>query len=178
MNATFGNGTPWEAFAAGPITLEQAKALATWFLVLRPRPTAPGAPASNVDDPTGGVDVALRRSPSGSFTGVSNDNRFIFRVRRAPRSKFEFISIGRNEGNDIALPDPSVSRFHAFLREEGGKLLLQDARSGNGTFVKGEEVPRQGDGPARALQSGESVRFGDIHGVVVDAPGLVELLRG
>ncbi|MBI1945609.1 MAG: FHA domain-containing protein [Deltaproteobacteria bacterium] len=179
VSTPFGNGAPAEAYRL--IDLSRAAALARWFLVLRPRPaasTAMPAPDPEFEDPTNSLDTRLRRSPSGSFLGVSDVPRYVFRVKRAPRSRFDFVSVGRNEGNDVVLPDASVSRFHAFLRElPDGSLVVQDVRSANGTFVGGQPVPKQGEGAPLPVRSGEAIRFGDIHGVIVDAAGLAALSK-
>lgn len=176
---SFGNGAPTESYRL--IDVPRAAALARWFLVLRPRPPAPAPiPPDHIafEDPTSHVLTGPPRSPSGSFLGVGGVPRFVFRVQRRQQSRFDFVSVGRNDGNDVVLPDPSVSRFHAFLRElPDGSLQVQDARSANGTFARGTEVPRQGEGAPVALHSGDSIRFGDVHGVVVDAAGLAELGR-
>ena len=176
---SFGNGVPTESYRL--IDVPRAAALARWFLLLRPRPPAPAPPPSDhfaFEDPTSHVVTGPPRSPSGSFLGVGGAPRYVFRVRRSPSSKFDFVSVGRNDGNDVVLPDPSVSRFHAFLRElPDGGLQVQDARSGNGTFVGTMAVPRQGVGAPVTLRSGDSIRFGDVHGNVVDVDGLVELAR-
>ena len=175
----FGNGVPTESYRL--IDVPRAVALARWVLLLRPRPPAPAALHEShlaFEDPTSHVVTGPPRSPSGSFLGVGGSPRFVFRVRRSQSSRFDFVSVGRNDGNDVVLPDPSVSRFHAFLREmPDGTLQVQDARSANGTFVGGIAVARQGVGPPVTLRSGDSIRFGDVHGNVVDAAGLVELAR-
>lgn len=178
----FGNGAPAEVYRL--IDLSRAAALARWFLVLRPSPAAPTVPKPMPDpdpefeDPTNSLDTRLRRSPSGSFIGVSDVPRFVFRVKRAPRSRFDFVSVGRNDGNDVVLPDASVSRFHAFLRElPDGSLVVQDVRSANGTFLCGQPVPKQGERPPLPVRSGDAIRFGDIHGIAVDAAGLAALSK-
>ncbi len=177
----FGNGAPWSAYLEDPtLSVESLRALSTWFLVARPRKAdGNGSSEEFGDDPTGSVDAVSPRSPTGSFLGAaSSDEQLVFRVKRLPSTQFDFIAVGRNEGNDIFLPDQSVSRFHAFFREHAdGRLLLQDVRSSNGTFTRGVRVPRQNEGPPVAVLSGDSVRFGDIHGIVVDATGLLRLLR-
>ena len=56
-----------------------------------------------------------------------------------------FVSLGRHAQNDIHVPDESLSRFHAFFRElPTGALVLQDAKSANGTLLRGGRVPQQG----------------------------------
>jgi transcriptional regulator with GAF, ATPase, and Fis domain len=50
------------------------------------------------------------------------------------------VSIGRHDLNDIHLPDPSVSRFHAVLfRDVEGNYWLQDLGSQNSTYVNGKK---------------------------------------
>jgi DNA-binding NtrC family response regulator len=60
------------------------------------------------------------------------------------------VSIGRAEGNDIRIDDPSVSRRHAVLHL-GPPLRIEDLGSANGTFVRdhGELLE---DGITRELQ--------------------------
>jgi hypothetical protein len=48
---------------------------------------------------------------------------------------FPVISIGRNPENVVVVPDQEVSRKHARLSLEGGKVILKDLQSANGTFV-------------------------------------------
>jgi FHA domain-containing protein len=54
------------------------------------------------------------------------------------------LKLGRGEQNDIVLPDPTkaVSRFHAELRREGAKYILEDRDSQNGLWVAGRRQPR------------------------------------
>jgi hypothetical protein len=197
---TFGNGAPWQAFRDDPrLNIEEVQSIAGWFLVARPKEQydAPAGLSSSVqvavqsslpkvptvtkdlwEDPTGSIDTKLPRSPSGSFLPGSGSTRVVFRLRRKPAAQFDWISVGRNENNDVFLPDTSVSRFHAFFRETpSGGLLLQDARSANGTLLHGIRVPRQGEGSPLEVSSGDAVRFGDIHGVILDAAGLLALAK-
>src|SRR2546421_6014333 len=48
---------------------------------------------------------------------------------------FPVISIGRNPENVVVVPDQEVSRKHAQLSLEAGKVILKDLQSANGTFV-------------------------------------------
>src|SRR5262249_30971418 len=43
--------------------------------------------------------------------------------------------IGRGEGCEIRLPDPSVSHRHASIRQRGADYVLMDEGSDNGTFL-------------------------------------------
>ena len=48
---------------------------------------------------------------------------------------FPVVSIGRSPENVIVVPDAEVSRKHAELTLDGGKLMLKDLNSKNGTFL-------------------------------------------
>lgn len=64
--------------------------------------------------------------------------------------------IGREEGSDLVLDDPEISRQHAFLSVAGdGSVELHDLGSSNGTRVDGKLV----HGPV-PLTGGESIRMG------------------
>jgi hypothetical protein len=53
------------------------------------------------------------------------------------------ISIGRNAGNDVVIPDQTVSGEHARLVNENGNWFIVDNKSTNGTFVNGTKVSKQ-----------------------------------
>jgi pSer/pThr/pTyr-binding forkhead associated (FHA) protein len=50
------------------------------------------------------------------------------------------LRIGRMRENDLALDDLAVSRFHARLHLEAGRVFLEDGGSENGSFVNAERV--------------------------------------
>ena len=66
------------------------------------------------------------------------------------------INIGRDSANEIAVNDAEVSRRHSRLSFQGGKYVLEDMGSTNGTFVNGQRLT----GP-RVLKSGEVVSLGE-----------------
>ena len=66
------------------------------------------------------------------------------------------LSIGRDSSNEIAVNDAEVSRRHARLTFQGGKYVLEDMGSTNGTFVNGQRLT----GP-RVLKSGEVISLGE-----------------
>lgn len=66
------------------------------------------------------------------------------------------LTIGRDSGNEIVINDAEVSRRHARLTFQGGKYVLEDLGSTNGTFVNGQRLA----GP-RVLKPGEVVSFGE-----------------
>jgi pSer/pThr/pTyr-binding forkhead associated (FHA) protein len=69
------------------------------------------------------------------------------------------IVIGRGEGSEVRLPDPSVSHRHASIRQRGTDYIVIDEGSTNGTFMGGVRLP-----PAapRVLRTGDLIRVGRI----------------
>ncbi len=66
------------------------------------------------------------------------------------------LGVGRALENDLVFDDPSLSRKHAQLtRIAGGRLLIEDLGSSNGTFVNGKKVQRGEMAPGEALQFGD-----------------------
>src|SRR6266508_5743733 len=66
------------------------------------------------------------------------------------------ITIGRDSTNGITINDAEISRRHARLTFQGGKYILEDLGSTNGTFVNGQRLA----GP-RVLKAGEVVSLGE-----------------
>jgi predicted component of type VI protein secretion system len=69
------------------------------------------------------------------------------------------VRIGRAAGNDVVIPDDSVSAAHARLEFDQGAWRLTDLESTNGTYVEGVRLAPQVPTP---LGYGSSVRFGGI----------------
>jgi len=65
--------------------------------------------------------------------------------------------IGRSEGCEIRLPDPSISARHASLRQRGSSYVLLDEGSVNGTFLDGVRLPPH---VAKEIAAVEMVRVG------------------
>ena len=82
----------------------------------------------------------------------------------------ELISIGRDSSNEITVNDAEISRRHSRLSFQGGKYVLEDMGSTNGTFVNGQRLT----GP-RVLKSGEVVSLGEqivfVYEAVMSDPG-------
>ena len=60
------------------------------------------------------------------------------------------LTFGRASGNTVVIDDPSISRFHARLRWERDRAILEDLESRNGSLlngapVRGPEAVRPGD---------------------------------
>jgi pSer/pThr/pTyr-binding forkhead associated (FHA) protein len=65
-------------------------------------------------------------------------------------------TLGRAIDNDLVFDDPSLSRRHASIHRDGGKIEIEDLGSSNGSFVSGRRVGRG------AVAPGDVVRFGDL----------------
>src|SRR5437763_15893096 len=65
-------------------------------------------------------------------------------------------TIGRGRGTSIVLPHPLISRQHCELYEGGGRLMVRDLGSLNGTFVNNQRVSES------PLASGELLTIGTV----------------
>jgi pSer/pThr/pTyr-binding forkhead associated (FHA) protein len=69
------------------------------------------------------------------------------------------IVIGRGDGCEVRLPDPSVSHRHASIRQRGTDYVIVDEGSTNGTFVGPVRLSPQAP---RVVRPGDLVRIGRI----------------
>lgn len=88
------------------------------------------------------IDAPLLRLRTGPNAGK------IYTLRKTLR-------VGRHPYNEISLGDQMVSRYHCWIKLEEGSIVIEDLKSGNGTFVNDERVWTQ-----RPLQTGDCVRIG------------------
>ncbi len=68
----------------------------------------------------------------------------------------EVIRIGRAPEVEIQLDHEFISRYHAEIRQESGRMVIVDLTSDNGTFVNGDKISAP-----TALHIGDRVRLGD-----------------
>ena len=66
------------------------------------------------------------------------------------------VTLGSVPGNDIVIPDPSVSRKHVGVRKVEGGYEVADFGSTNGIYVNGERTPK------KKLAVGDVIRVGSI----------------
>ena len=74
--------------------------------------------------------------------------------------------LGRAEDNDLTLPDPGASRFHAEIERVPEGYILRDLGSTNGTLVRGRRVAE------RLLEDGDVLSVGETEirfGLITDA---------
>jgi hypothetical protein len=76
--------------------------------------------------------------------------------------------VGRGEGTAILIDDFSVSRRHARLTVDSGRLLVEDLGSASGTFVDGERLE---PGVRHLIEPGGTIRFGDIEAHYIEPAG-------
>jgi predicted component of type VI protein secretion system len=76
----------------------------------------------------------------------------------------EQLTIGRDSSNGVAINDAEVSRKHARLTFQGGKFVIDDLGSTNGTFVNGQRLA----GPV-VLKAGDVVSLGEQIVLMFDA---------
>jgi len=82
-----------------------------------------------------------------------------------PFKRFCFVDTGRidiviGRGNaDIAIEHPAISRNHAAIRTDGGRLTISDLDSSNGSFIG--DVPCL-PGEVMYLESGAEIFLGDV----------------
>jgi pSer/pThr/pTyr-binding forkhead associated (FHA) protein len=89
----------------------------------------------------------------GSISGAG-----VFRI---PHGHYE---IGRIESSHIRVAHESVSRHHAMLVNDGGRVVVRDLGSRNGTFVDGKPIR------FATLRLGSSLRIGGVTFDVVAHP--------
>ena len=123
--------------------------------------------------------IGILKSPSDqdktmNFEFSTTDPRLSFNPRKdflvfpvrtslAHTAEENITSIGRNETNEIVVPDITISGIHAFLmKRPDGEFCLQDMNSTNGTSVNGVPVPAQGEGEPVILKPGDRIRFGGV----------------
>ncbi|MBW4038400.1 MAG: SpoIIE family protein phosphatase [Acidobacteria bacterium] len=66
--------------------------------------------------------------------------------------------IGRSPECGLMLPHAYISRMHARLLREDGKLVIEDTKSSHGIFVNGQRVSR------KALETNDTIHFGTLDG--------------
>jgi predicted component of type VI protein secretion system len=86
--------------------------------------------------------------------------QFVMRSGPTPGATYPLegdqLIIGRDASNGVAINDAEISRKHARLTFQGGKYVLEDLGSTNGTFVNGQRLIS-----ATVLKSGDVVSLGE-----------------
>lgn len=96
--------------------------------------------------------------------------QFQFVMRSGPTPGVTFpldgdqLTIGRDSSNAVAINDSEVSRRNSRLTFQGGKYVIEDLGSTNGTFVNGQRLT----GPV-VLKAGDVVSLGEQIVLMYDA---------
>jgi pilus assembly protein CpaF len=98
------------------------------------------------------VSAAARHAPIAARVLVEGPDGAVQPYELSPGRA---LSIGRDPGSDLPLPSPMVSRQHASLALEGGRVVFTDA-SANGSLVDGAVIKRA----RRELAPGAAVQIG------------------
>jgi len=77
------------------------------------------------------------------------------RVMQAYDFKQPSIVVGRDDGADVLIDNPSVSRRHAEIRLGDEGWVVEDLGSSNGTFLKGQKIAG-----AQSIGLGDEIGFG------------------
>jgi pSer/pThr/pTyr-binding forkhead associated (FHA) protein len=99
---------------------------------------------------------------------MANQFQFVMRSGPTPGAVYPLegdqIMIGRDSANGVAINDAEISRRHSRLTFQGGKYVIEDVGSTNGTFVNGQRLA----GPY-VLKPGDVVSFGEQIVLMYDA---------
>lgn len=132
------------------------------------------SPMPPADAGTVAMPVPVFDAPATTGGGSSTNAPALLRVEQGSVDE-EAISldrpitiIGRRQGSDVVIHDTNVSRMHAQIRRDGGRLTIEDAGSSNGTLVNDVRIEQPHD-----LLAGDVIRIGDAVFVVeIDAPSV------
>ena len=73
------------------------------------------------------------------------------------------VMIGRSRRNDVVIEDDRASRFHAAVRFERGRWLIEDLKSANGVFVDGVLIASAVLAPGNQIMLGRTTfRFNQV----------------
>ena len=117
-----------------------------------PAPSAPVAAPSTRPPATGPAILRLR---SKTLPVVDS-------INATPGDPIRF---GRDDGNEIQIPSPGISRVHARIDFRSGAWRLRDLASTNGTWVNGQRVPEGPEGVV--MHNGDWIQLGGLDDFLV-----------
>jgi hypothetical protein len=130
-----------------------------------------------VDDEDTKVGRRGKDAGSGSRAAArpAPEEAFILPLRKVATTVPSAITFGRGNSNDVVLPDPFVSKVHAFLRRSERGWELADAGARNGAWIGGRRLDAKG-APA-PVRSGDLLTFGRVVFFFLDAGDLWDRLH-
>jgi DNA-binding winged helix-turn-helix (wHTH) protein len=84
-------------------------------------------------------DAAADEPEPGDVASLATRSRVLWERKVIPLAEGENI-LGRDDGAVVQIDVPGVSRRHARIHVEGGRAILEDLGSKNGTYLKDERV--------------------------------------
>lgn len=109
-----------------------------------------------------------------NLPGYAIPNAVVMPIEKSHRNLKGEISIGRSQEADLRISSKTVSKLHAFFKEEKGGLWLRDNRSTNGTRLN--DMKLTDSFSSFQIQVGNELQFGEVRCVYVDFENLVTLL--
>ncbi|MBR2834475.1 MAG: FHA domain-containing protein [Coriobacteriales bacterium] len=106
-------------------------------------------PINNIDPTMPGIDLGMPNHGLAELVivrGPSTGQNFVLDIPE--------VTIGRDPNCEVFLNDRTVSRRHAHLSLQGGRAVIEDLSSLNGTWVNGAIVSQA------ELTSGSSIQIG------------------
>ena len=146
-----GQSVPFDGvtrFAVGQVEVPLGHPAIAQLLILRGRAPMPGSAGQGNAQPAG--PGGAQPNPPKKHQTVIGQLDF---AQGGPQSR----SICRTPDNDIVVNHAQVSSKHAVLLREGNNLFIEDRRSANGTYVRGQRIP---PGQRIPVQSGEKIYVG------------------
>ncbi|MCC7071941.1 MAG: sigma 54-interacting transcriptional regulator [Deltaproteobacteria bacterium] len=135
----------------------------------RPPHEFTGQPATQVQSSTGGLDLGFteRRCQLVVLSGVDTG-------KAVEVNKPQF-TVGKGEECDLVLTDPTVSRQHCVLEQQGGAVFVRDLQSTNGTWIDQFRIREAYLRPGIVLRAGQvQLRFESLFKPLDVAPSLDE----
>jgi pSer/pThr/pTyr-binding forkhead associated (FHA) protein len=106
------------------------------------------------------VEPITTASPSTALRSKDSQPKLIISRGEEPPSTVElhheYTYLGRADGNELAIPEPSISNRHCVFILSGSDVIVRDLNSSNGTYVNGEPVPEA------ILRPGDNIQVGVI----------------
>ncbi|MHC5018563.1 MAG: FHA domain-containing protein [Planctomycetota bacterium] len=118
---------------------------------------------------------ARYRTPSGAPT-IADESHF-WQLRKHHHTFPSKVTVGRMTNNDVVIPHPTISKFHAFfsIREDGTYLV--EAGSKNATYHNGDRVTKELK--PRLIQEEDVLQFGEGPALIlITAASLLQILAG
>jgi pSer/pThr/pTyr-binding forkhead associated (FHA) protein len=132
---------------------------------------APGAQMT-----AGALSQAMLRILDGDVR--ANPQRYeLYPVLKTPRNPWtDRVLIGRAPNNDVVLDNPSVSKVHAYISQQGSSAQIASYETRNPTKVGATTVLP--NGPSVGLPDGADLQIGLLRARYLSTTALYRVLRG